>query len=121
MAEARSRFFRQERLQNRRDFLEIYERGDRIHTPHFVLYVLENRLSHHRLGVTVSRKLGKPVRRNRIKRRLREIFRMQKDVLAVPCDLVVNAKRSAGTASFEELSTQFVHALQKWMRKREVL
>ena len=117
MDEVRLRFCKKERLQKRRQFLGIYERGDRVHAPHFVLYISKNNLAHHRLGITVSRKVGKPVVRNRVKRRVREIFRKNKGVLSPHCDLVVNAKRSAADCSYEKLRADFVAAIGKWRHK----
>lgn len=118
MNECRFGFSKGERLHKRKEFLEVYERGDKIQTPHLVLYISENNLPRPRLGVTVSRKIGKPVVRNRVKRRLREIFRTHKEHLSPPCDLVVNAKRSAAAASFQELRSDFINALERWKREK---
>ena len=119
MTEARFGFSRQERLHKRREFLKVYERGDPIHAPHFVLYISENNLSCHRLGVTVSRRVGRPVVRNRVKRRLREIFRKNKEVISRHSDLVVNAKRSAGNCSYTALQADFINAAGSWKPKKK--
>ena len=58
----------------------------------FTLFGLPNDLGHCRLGFTVTRKVGGAVRRNRVKRLLREIFRRHRTRLEPPMDLVVNAR-----------------------------
>ena len=111
-------FPQKERLRKRREFLAAYERGAKIPAAHFVLYVLENNLPYHRLGITVSRKIGPSVVRNRIKRQLREVFRKNKHTIAPPCDVVVNAKRSAATASSLKIQEDLLKALDHWQRSR---
>ncbi len=107
------RFRGQERLHKRRQYLDVYGRGRKIHCPHFVVYVLENGLAYHRLGITVSRKVGKAVVRNKVKRRLREVFRANKRNWSVHFDIVLNVKRSAAEAVFEKLWTDFREALNR--------
>ncbi len=106
-----------ERLRKRREFLGVYERGEKIRSAYFVLYMLENGLPYHRLGITVSRKIGKAVVRNRIKRRLREIFRANKQALSTHCDLVVNAKRAAARTHNQQIQEDILKAMQRWKRK----
>ncbi len=118
MDEGRSGFPRVERLRKRRDFLEAYARGGKIHTPFFVIYVVENQGERHRLGLTVSRRIGKAVIRNRIKRRLREIFRLNKARLAVSSDWVINVKRSSRGATWRVLEGAFREALDRWNKRK---
>lgn len=102
------------RLRKRRQFLSLYSEADRVHTPFFVLFLRANNLPYSRLGVTVSRKIGKPVMRNLIKRRLREIFRQDQANIDPPCDVVVNVKRQASRAAYRELRGSFRQALHRW-------
>lgn len=117
MAEKGFEFARHERLRKRADYLRLYARGQKVFGRHLVLYLEPGALPCSRLGITVSRKVGRPVVRNRIKRQLREIFRRQKRFLRPACDLVVNVKRSAATASFRDLSEDFLEALGPWLRE----
>lgn len=113
MDELRQTFPKDERLGKREEFLRVYGQGKKIEGPHFFLYLLDNGLSRSRLGITVSRKVGQSVVRNRIRRRLREIFRTHKALIHPPSDVVVNAKRSAAVASFSSLRDDFVAALRR--------
>ncbi len=118
MAETGHSFPREQRLRKRREFLAAYKRGAKIQAAHFVLYILENDLPHHRLGVTVSRKIGSAVVRNRIKRQLREVFRRNKRAISPPCDVVVNARRSAATSSSHQIRRDLLGAFDRWQRRQ---
>jgi ribonuclease P protein component len=69
-----------------------------------------------RLGVTATKALGGAVVRNRIKRRLREAFRMHRSGLAPQWDIVINPRRSAVDASFKEIEQALMKAIAKCMR-----
>jgi ribonuclease P protein component len=69
-----------------------------------------------RLGVTATRALGGAVVRNRIKRRLREAFRLHRSNLAAPWDIVLNPRRAAAGASFAEVQ----NALMKVFARCEI-
>ncbi len=95
------------------DYRSVYGAGLKFHSERLVLFGKENHLGHHRLGITVSRKVGSAVVRNRVKRLLREIFR--KSVAATPntIDLVVNAKRDAAQAGYSDLRQEFLSVLDR--------
>lgn len=91
------------RIRRRSEYLAVQGRGTRIHSSFFLLLVLPNRRSQPRLGITVSRKVGKAVVRNRIRRRVREVFRQNKAWFPAGLDVVVIAKRSAAGVSFSQV------------------
>jgi len=103
-----SGFPQAERLRKRKQFLRVYERGAKLRTELFFIYLLENDLPVSRLGITVSRKVGKTNIRNYLKRRLREVFRKNKGVVTPPSDVVINTSRVTAGASFAQLEEEFV-------------
>lgn len=103
---------RPERLRRRADFLRCYREGRRRHGELVVLHTLANGRQGPRLGLTVGRKVGGAVVRNRVKRRVREIYRRWSERSRLPAlDLVVHAKPSAGSASFAELERELERLL----------
>ena len=94
----------------------MYTSGLKLHSERFVLFSRENSLSHHRLGITVSRKIGGAVVRNRIKRLFREVFRKSKAEIPYHLDLVLNAKRGCAGAGYNELREEFLCAVRKIRR-----
>lgn len=75
--------------------------GVKHHTRFFLVFVAPSRLPATRLGVTVTRKVGKAVKRNRIKRLVREAFRREHHALPSGLDMVWVAKRDAVDTTFE--------------------
>ncbi len=79
-----------------------------------MLLVATNELGRRRLGVTVSRRVSRrAVDRNRIKRRLREIFRRERGVLPDGVDVVLVARPAALDASYETLRSAFLEAARR--------
>ena len=92
----------------------MYEKGTKLRGRYFFVYLLENGLGRSRLGLTASRRTGGPVERNRVKRRLREIFRHRKGDIQPFADIVVNVRRGAVEAGYEELERDFDRILGSW-------
>jgi len=103
---ARLTFRKKERIRKRADFQRISRTGIKIQTPHFRASLCPNGLSHSRLGVTVGKNVGSAVQRNRIKRRVREFFRLNKDSLPGSSDLVVTAREGAASLNFWQVSEE---------------
>ena len=101
------------RLKQRREFLRVQRGGRKHHVRHFIVFVSRrqeggpDQPAPTRLGITVTRKVGNAVTRNRIKRLVREVFRQHREQLPVGLDVVFVAKQQAATATFAEVLDDF--------------
>lgn len=103
------RFRRADRLTRRDEFEAVYERGRKFQTRQFVAFVLFKEEGALRVGVVASRRVGDAVRRNRAKRRLREVFRRNRAGLeGVSADVVLVARAGVGDASYGDLERAYV-------------
>ncbi|MCC8120709.1 MAG: ribonuclease P protein component [Oscillospiraceae bacterium] len=91
-------------------FSRLYAKGKRHVTPQLVLYARKNGSRSNRLGLTVGTKLGHAVTRNRVRRRLREIYRLHEEQLLGGYDLVVVARVRAVYSKYGELDRAFLTA-----------
>ncbi len=73
------RLARDERMRTDREFREVVHRGERTRTPHFTVY-RDRRGTGRKFGVSAGRRVGRAVVRNRLKRLIREFFRLNKSV-----------------------------------------
>ena len=78
-----------------------------------VLYARKNRTDTNRVGITVGKKLGHAVVRNRVRRRLREVYRLNEDKFQSGWDIVVVARTRAVYADFAQLVDAYMTAAQK--------
>jgi ribonuclease P protein component len=105
------------RLKRRPQFCDCYDRGRRFFSKSFTLFVSEREDtgSSWRLGLTVSRKIGKSVRRNRMRRLLREFFRLHQHDFILRADIVVVPKRGicVDSMDFAQVSAELGPLMQK--------
>jgi ribonuclease P protein component len=93
-------FTKADRILKRSEFIALSKLGRRVQNNDFIAYFLPAQRDRSRLGVTVTKKVGQAVERNRIKRRVRECFRLNRHCLSGKWDINIIAKRqSAGITS----------------------
>ena len=78
-----------------------------------VLYARKNHSDTNRVGVTVSKKLGGAVVRNRVRRRLREVYRLNETLFAPGWDIVVVARSRCISAEFSKLTAAYLSLAEK--------
>lgn len=100
-------------LKKNSDFRRLYSKGKSAVTPYLVVYYRRNRLDHNRLGYTVSAKLGHAVVRNRIRRRLREIYRLNADKIGKGYDIIVVARSRCVGGDYHKMEKAFLDACEK--------
>lgn len=100
-----------ERLKSNRDFSKVYAKGKYIAERLVVVHYLPNMLEYSRIGFSVSKKIGKSVQRNLIKRRLREITRKLEPQIKPGFDIIISARSGAESALFENLEKSTRQAL----------
>ncbi len=102
-----------ERIRRKKDFLALYKEGSRFRGRYFNLVYLPSSAGFSRVAVVASKKVGGAVERNRIKRWLREAFRMNKRLIADPTDLIVIARPEIRGAERTAVAAAYVAALDK--------
>ena len=100
-------------LKENRVFRRLYAKGRSAVSPTMVLYCRKNGRRENRLGLTTGTKLGHAVVRNRVRRRLREIYRLQEHRLSPGYDIVVGARGRAVYSRYAELERDFLRLAKK--------
>jgi ribonuclease P protein component len=108
----------EQRLKTPAEFRRVFRAGQRLEGPLFQLVAAENGGSHHRLGLTVSRKVGAATARNRAKRLLRESFRRHLFECDVSFDIVVVPKRELLERSQAEVDREYEDRLRRLAQRR---
>jgi len=95
-------------LRKNSEFSRVYGRGKSRANPVLVMYVHENGRDYNRIGVSVNKKVGKSVVRNRVKRLIKEAYRKYADTVRQGYDLVVVARSDAANNEYRDI--------EKWMK-----
>lgn len=102
-----------ESLKKNFQFRHVYSRGRSIANRHLVLYMVKNGTHGNRLGISVSKKVGKSVVRSHVTRLIRESYRNMEEGIKPGYDLVVIARISCANASYHEIHRSLRHLLKK--------
>ena len=95
-------------LKKNHEFRRLYARGKSVVSPILVLYCGKNGRGVNRIGITVGKKIGNAVQRNRIRRRLRECYRTNELRFSVGYDLILVARVRIGFASYRQIEGQML-------------
>ena len=96
-------------MKKNRDFQNVYRNGKSYANKYLVMYVLENNLEKNRLGISVSKKVGNSVVRHRVKRLIKESFRLNEDRFQKGYDIVVVARKEAKGRNYSEIESAVLH------------
>jgi ribonuclease P protein component len=92
-------------LRKTAEFNQVYRSGRRLHGKNFSLIVLSGEQPDSRLGISIPRKVGNAVRRNRIKRLVRETFRLHRPLFPRSSDIVFTVRPGYAPTGVEEVRT----------------
>ncbi|MCR4430274.1 MAG: ribonuclease P protein component [Tepidanaerobacteraceae bacterium] len=104
---------RRSRLTKNFEFKNVYRAGRRFSCPYFNIYIKKNNLEATRLGVSISRKIGKSVVRNRIKRRIKEAFRRNMNSIKKGFDIVISVKKEMIQLDYESIKREMKNILKR--------
>ena len=103
----------EERISKSSDFIGLKLHGKRYYTKHFAVIIKENERGITRLGITVSKRIGNSVKRNRIKRLIREFFRLNKQQIPKGYDLIITALKGNNAFDFFKVQEELGNLLLK--------
>jgi ribonuclease P protein component len=104
--EGRYTFRKNERLRRRKEFSAIFKTGRRIHSEYLTVILCKNTSDIRRVGIVVGKKVGVAVRRNRMKRLLREFFRLNKLRLPASQDILIVVRKDFSFMKCQDLCSE---------------
>ncbi len=101
------------RLRTNKDFKNVYKRGKNYWNRNLILYVKNNGLENSRIGFSITKKVGNSVVRNKIRRRMKEVCRLNFDNIKVGYDIIFIPKKNVVDITYLELESAMLHLLKK--------
>ena len=94
------------------EFRTVYKNGRSRANAYLVVYLLENSSDRNRLGISVSKKVGNSVVRHRLKRLIKESYRLHENMFNSGLNIVVIARVGAGKADFHQIESALLHVMR---------
>ena len=104
---------KEEKIRKNIEFRAVYRKGKSFSNSLLVLYIYKNHKEFNRLGISVSKKVGKSVVRSRVKRSISESYRLNKDNIKVGHDLVFIARNASNDKSYFEIEKALKNLFKK--------
>ena len=98
-----------ESLRKNQQFQFVYRNGKSYANKYMVMYVKKNGLGINRLGISVSKKVGNSVVRHRVKRLIKESYRLHENIFNSGLDIVIVGRPGAATVGYEEVEGALLH------------
>jgi len=105
------RFTQKERIALPQDFRRVMKSGRRLISKHYILFLQENERGFHRLGIVVKKEVGPANIRNRMKRHLREFFRLNKQQIKGSFDMIILIKKGSLPEYYRETEEELRRVL----------
>jgi ribonuclease P protein component len=99
-------FTKKERITDPQDFRRVMKLGRRLSSRNFILFIKKNENLFHRLGIVVKKEIGPATFRNRMKRYIREFFRLQKHQIKGYYDIILMVKKGCSVNRYQEVEEE---------------
>lgn len=107
-------FNRTQGLKKDSDFRKVYKHGKSFASRYLVMYILNNKSENSRIGISVSKKVGKAIIRNRVRRRIKEAYRLNIDEnVKIGYDIVFIARVAIKDAEYKDIEKSMKHLVKK--------
>ena len=96
-------------IKKNHQFSFIYQNGKSFANRFLVMYVAENSSNKNRIGISVSKKVGNSVIRHRVKRLIKENYRLHESIFNSGLDIVIIARQGAASAEYNDIESALLH------------
>jgi ribonuclease P protein component len=110
-----------ERIRKKKDFILLYKRGRRYRGKYFTLVFQPNELDFSRMAVVASKKIGNAVKRNKVKRWLRTLYRRNKELIENSLDMIIISKKEIHNLKWNDLEGEYLSAIKSINRDNPTL
>ena len=101
-----------ESLKKNSDFQLVFKKGKSKANKHFIMYILKNDSNRNFLGISVSKKVGNSVIRHRVKRLVKESYRLHENLFNSGLSIVIIARKGADELDYHQAENSLLHLMK---------